>query len=325
MKFRPLGNTGLKLSEIGFGAWAIGGPVDLFGIPVGWDGVDDRESKATISRAYELGVNFFDTADVYGSGHSEILIGDCLEGKDCIIATKVGNARTSERAYKDFSEKHIRQAIEGSLKRLKRDIIDIYQLHNPPPAVWQGNEVFDLLNRLKTEGRIRFSGVSISTMEEGIHLVENRKVDCLQVLFNVFNQEPAKRLLPLAEKAGVGVIVRVPLASGLLTGKFNPDHQFSKGDNRSNYLSRGRLHEAVQKTEKLKGWIRESGYTMTQVSLAFLLKFSSVTSPIPGAKNVTQVEQNVSSSDVTLDDALFDKIREEFSEYNFFLRYGVKI
>ncbi|HJZ11655.1 MAG TPA: aldo/keto reductase, partial [Acidobacteriota bacterium] len=226
MKYRKLGATDMEVSEVGFGAWAIGGPVDLFGMPVGWGAVDDAESKAAILRAYDLGVSFFDTADVYGSGHSESLLGDCLAGKECIIATKAGNARTPERAFKDFSERHIRAALEGSLKRLKREIIDIYQLHNPPPNVWLQDEVFDLLHRLKVEGKIRASGVSISTMEEGIHLIEKKKVDCLQVLLNVFNQEPARKLLPLAEKSGVGIVVRVPLASGLLTGKFKAGHQF---------------------------------------------------------------------------------------------------
>src|SRR5262245_17331559 len=140
MKYRPLGNTGIEVSEIGFGAWAIGGPVDLFGMPIGWDAVNDADSIAAIERAMELGVNFFDTADVYGNGHSEELLGQCLKGKDCIIATKVGNAKDAHRPIKDFSEKHIRKSLEESLKRLNRDVIDLYQLHCPPAQVWLKEE-----------------------------------------------------------------------------------------------------------------------------------------------------------------------------------------
>ena len=177
MKYRPLGATGIRVSEIGFGAWAIGGPVDLFGTPVGWGVVDDNDSIAAVRRALDLGIQFFDTADVYGSGHSEELLGRCLEGRACFIATKAGNTRTPDRAYKDFSIKYLEQALERSLKRLRRDIIDVYQLHNPPPAVCQGDEVFEWMEKLKSQGKIRAIGVSLSTMEEGIHLIERKKVD----------------------------------------------------------------------------------------------------------------------------------------------------
>jgi aryl-alcohol dehydrogenase-like predicted oxidoreductase len=325
MKYRLLGSSGIRVSEIGFGAWAIGGPVDLFGTPVGWGVVEDRQSKAAILRALELGVNFFDTADVYGGGHSEDLLGECLQGKDCVIATKVGNRRLPDRAVKDFTNAHILEAIEGSLRRLKRSCVDLYQLHNPPPEVWQSDEVFEILDRLKKEGKIRCSGVSISTMEEGIHLVENKKVDSLQVLFNILNQEPARKLLPLAEKNGVGIIVRVPLASGLLTGKFSAGDRFPEDDNRRNYLTPSRLEEALQKVERLKKLTSHLNSPPGRIALAFLLKFSAVTSAIPGAKTPAQVEQNVSASEAILEENLFETIRREFSDYNFFLRYHVRV
>jgi aryl-alcohol dehydrogenase-like predicted oxidoreductase len=311
------------VSRIGFGGWAIGGPVDLFGIPVGWGGVDDRESEAAILRALELGVNLFDTADVYGSGHSEELLGRVLAGKECIIATKAGNARKGDQPVKDFSKTHIRAQIEASLRRLKRETIDIFQLHNPPPEIWQADEVFSVLSKLKEEGKIRFSGVSVSTMEEGIHLIEHGKVDLLQVLFNILNQAPADRLIPLAEKANVAILARVPLASGLLTGKFTGEHQFAADDNRRNYLTPRRLHEAMDKIDALKRMILSSGYTMHQVALAFLLRFAVV--PIPGAKTVAQVEQHVAASEVILDDSLFHVIRKEFAGFNFFLRHKVHV
>lgn len=325
MKYRQLGKTGIKVSEIGFGAWEIGGPVDLFGMPVGMGPVDDQESMAALDRAYDLGINFFDTSNTYGGGHSEELIGRCLQGKDFVIATKVGNSRSAIAPIKDFSEKYIRESLEGSLKRLKRDVIDVYQLHNPPSEIWQREEVFDLLSSLKKEGKIRASGVSITSMEEGIHLIENQKVDCLQVLLNVLNQEPARKVVPLAEQQGIGIIVRVPLASGLLTGKFHPGHQFSRDDNRKNYMSPKRLREALGKVDRLKELIRDTGYTPGQISLAFLLRLAGLCVPIPGAKSPAQVKQNASASDIVMSEELFQRIRSEFSDYNFFVRYNVRI
>src|SRR5262245_18370933 len=149
VKYTQLGKTGITVSEIGFGAWAIGGPVDLFGIPVGWGAVDDRESVASIHKALDSGVNLFDTSDVYGGGHSEELLGQTIARKECVIATKVGNTRKGNKAIKDFSESHIRAQLEKSLKNLFRETIDIYQLHNPPPEIWNSDEVFSLLQKFK--------------------------------------------------------------------------------------------------------------------------------------------------------------------------------
>ena len=323
VRYKQLGKSGIRVSELGLGCWAIGGPVDLFGIPVGWGPVDDRESESTIRRALELGVNLFDTADVYGSGHSEELLGKTLQGKDCIIATKAGNTRRDGKGVKEFSEAFIRTQLESSLRRLKRETVDVFQLHNPPPDVWQNDEVFSLLNKLKQEGKIRVAGVSISTMQEGIHLIQNRKVDLLQVLFNVLNQAAADQLLPLAEENEIGIVARVPLASGLLTGKFDRDHKFAADDNRQNYLTSRRLGETLDQVDRLRQMIHDSGYTLQQVALAFLLRFPVV--PIPGARSVQQLEQNVSATNVDLPDDLFRTIRKQFSNFNFFLRHKVHV
>lgn len=325
MKYRTLGNTGFRVSEIGFGGWAIGGAMNVFGMPVGWSNVTDAESVAAIERAIELGINFFDTADVYGMGHSEELLGKTLQGKDCIIATKVGNHVDDAGARKDFSGKWIRESIEGSLRRLKRDAIDLYQLHNPDPNVYKKGEVFDVMNRLKEEGKIRAIGVSISNPKEGLDLMRNHKPDCLQVLFNILNQEPANQLIPDAEKNGVGIIVRVPLASGLLTGKFRDTDHFFSNDNRSNYLTPQRMKEVLGKVEKLKELTSEIGIPLGVLSLAFLLHFEGVSCLIPGAKNPMQVEQNASASELQIRDDIIQKIREEFSGYNFYLRYNVRV
>jgi aryl-alcohol dehydrogenase-like predicted oxidoreductase len=319
MEYRQLGKTGITVSEIGFGAWAIGGPVDLFGVPVGWGVVDDRESVAAIHRALDLGVNLFDTSDVYGRGHSEELLGQALARKECVIATKVGNTRKENTAVKDFSEAHIRKQLERSLRNLFRETIDIYQLHNPPPEIWNSDEVFSLLQKLKQEGKIRATGVSITSLAEGIHLIETKKVDVLQVLFNVLNQEPAKELLPLAEKKQVGILARVPLASGMLTGKFKPDHEFAKDDNRRNYLTRRRLTEALEKVEAFREIVQRTEYSMEQVALSFLIHHDVI--PIPGAKTPEQVEKNVAATQITLDEKTIRNIENKLANYNFYLRY----
>jgi aryl-alcohol dehydrogenase-like predicted oxidoreductase len=208
---------------------------------------------------------------------------------------------------------------------LRRQTIDVYQIHNPPPEVWQQDEVYRLLDQFKARGEIRARGQSISTMDEGIHLIENRKVDVIQVLFNILNQEPARVLLPAAEKHGIGIIVRVPLASGLLTGKYASGHRFSAEDNRSNYLSPKRLKEALTKVERFKEITRDCGLTLPQIALAFILRHSGVSVAIAGAKSPAQAESNASASDAILNDELAEQIRKEFSDYNFFLRYSVRV
>lgn len=325
MKYRMLGKTEICVSEIGFGGWAIGGADDLFGMPIGWSNVDDSSSRAAISRALDLGINFFDTADVYGDGHSEQLLGECLAGKQCVIATKVGNRRTETTAVKDFSAGHIHSSIESSLRRLKREIIDVYQFHNPPREILATDEPFRTLDSLKQEGKIRARGVSVAHPADGVKLIRDKKVDALQVLFNILNQEPARELFPLAEHEGVGIIVRVPLASGLLTGKFRQDQQFPPDDNRRNYLSAKRLKAVLSRVERLKVMVESSGQSLPQIALAFVLRFAGVTLPIPGAKSPEQVEQNASATGVVLNDDLFDAICREFRNDNFYLRHKVHV
>jgi aryl-alcohol dehydrogenase-like predicted oxidoreductase len=208
---------------------------------------------------------------------------------------------------------------------LNRDTIDLYQLHNPDPNVYKKGEVFEVMKSMKEEGRIRAFGVSISNPKEGLDLIRNHKPDCLQVLFNILNQEPANELIPEAKKNGVGIIVRVPLASGLLTGKFRETDHFFSDDNRSNYLTPQRMKEALNKVERLKELTAETGLSSGVVSLGFLLHFEGVSCLIPGAKNPVQVEQNAAASGLQISDSIIQKIREEFSDYNFYLRYNVRV
>jgi aryl-alcohol dehydrogenase-like predicted oxidoreductase len=255
MHYRKLGKTGLTVSEIGFGAWAIGGPSGASGTPLGWGKTSDDESLAAIRRARELGVTFFDTADSYGFGRSESLLGIVLSRKreDVVIATKVGVARDADgRLRKDFSREHIQYAVDGSLKRLRTDYIDLYQLHNPTIADLRRDDIHEAMDRLQEVGKIRFWGVSVSTPEEGIEVIRNGWGYALQVLYNAINQAPAKELFPLAKEKGYGIIARVPLASGLLSGKYRPDTTFATDDVRQNFLTPKRLEEVIPRVDEVK-------------------------------------------------------------------------
>ncbi|HKO00984.1 MAG TPA: aldo/keto reductase, partial [Thermoanaerobaculia bacterium] len=233
MQYRELGKTGIRVSVIGFGAWAIGGATGASGAPLGWGKTSDDESLAAIRRARDLGVNFFDTADSYGFGRSESLLGIVLSRKrqDVVIATKVGNVRTATgELRKDFTKQHIFHAVDGSLKRLRTDYIDIYQMHNPLVQDLAREEIQEAMEMLQDAGKIRSWGISVSTPEEGMEIVERGWAHTIQVLYNILNQVPARELFPAAQAKGYGIIARVPLASGLLTGKFRPDSQFAADD-----------------------------------------------------------------------------------------------
>ncbi|HEY8133341.1 MAG TPA: aldo/keto reductase, partial [Thermoanaerobaculia bacterium] len=245
MQYRELGRkTGIRVSAIGFGGWAIGGAVEASDAPLGWGRTSDDDSLTAIRRAREMGVTFYDTADSYGFGRSESLLGIVLSRyrQDVVIATKVGVVRTaSGELKKDFSRQHIFHAVDGSLKRLRTDYIDLYQMHNPTIEDLKREEIQDAMERLQDAGKIRFWGVSVSTPEEGIEIMQRGWAHALQVLYNIFSQAPAGVLFPLAKEKGYGIVARVPLASGLLTGKFRIDSLFASDDLRQNFLTPRRL------------------------------------------------------------------------------------
>ena len=217
MDYRPLGRTGWNISTVSYGAWAIGGPAEASGTPIGWGRTSDDESLAAIRRARDLGVTFFDTADSYGFGRSESLLGIVLSRtrQEVVLATKVGVVRGSTgELKKDFSRQHIFHAVDGSLKRLRTDYIDVYQVHNPTIDELRREEIQEAMDMLQDAGKIRFWGVSISTPEEGLEIVQRGWAHTLQVLYNVLNQAPARELFPAAKEKGYGLIARVPLANG---------------------------------------------------------------------------------------------------------------
>jgi aryl-alcohol dehydrogenase-like predicted oxidoreductase len=301
MKYRALGRTGLKVSEIGFGAWAIGGS---------WGPQKDEESIAALHRALDMGVNFIDTAAMYGNGRSERLIAKVLrergEQDRVIVATKTPPASGPWppspycRADERFSENYLRENLEERLKNLKRDCIDILQLHTWTRAWNRDPEPLELLRKLQKEGKIRFFGISTPEHDQNsvIQPMREGRVDTVQVIYNIFEQEPAAELLPAAKETGTGIIVRVPFDESSLTGKLHEDTRFSEGDFRNVYFSGDRLGRTITRVKKVEKDLRESGYTLPQASLKYVLANPAVSTVIPGMRNIGQVEKNCAVSDM---------------------------
>ncbi|WP_203248078.1 aldo/keto reductase [Sporosarcina beigongshangi] len=295
MKFRQLGNTDLKVSELSFGTWAIGGA---------WGKTNDQESLRALDYAIGQGVNFFDTADVYGDGHSEELLAKATRGKeqDIHIATKFCRAGDIYDPQ-TYSMESVTKYCEDSLRRLNRDQIDLFQIHCPPMDILKDGQVFEVLDRLKKQGKIRYYGVSVETVEEGLLCLEQPNVRTLQVIFNMLRQKPIESLFPQAKARGVGILARVPLASGLLTGKFVADTQFESDDHR--HFNRDgeafnvgetfaglEFKKGVELSSKLS-WTAENRGSMTQAALKWILEHDAISCVIPGFKNVAQVEDNL--------------------------------
>ncbi|HQM37181.1 MAG TPA: aldo/keto reductase, partial [Candidatus Marinimicrobia bacterium] len=311
MQYRELGRTGWKVSAISFGTWAIGGT---------WGTVRDQESLAALHRALDLGVNFFDTADVYGDGHSERLLARLRRERSepFYIATKAGRRLTPHIAG-GYNRENLTGFVERSLKNLETETIDLLQLHCPPTEVYYMPEVFDILNDLVKAGKIRYYGVSVEKVEEALKAIEFPGVQSVQIIFNILRQRPADLFFKEAKRKQVGILARVPLASGLLTGKFSPSSTFESDDHRSfnrhgEAFDRGEtfagleFNAGLQVIEKLRLLVPE-GFTMTQMALRWILMFPEVTCAIPGAKRPEQVAENAQAADLPpLSDAIMQKI-----------------
>ncbi|GIP47636.1 MULTISPECIES: aldo/keto reductase [Paenibacillus] len=300
MKYRELGNTGLQVSEVSFGTWAIGGS---------WGNTNDDEALKGLDKAIGEGVNFFDTADVYGDGHAEQLLAKATKGKegDIHVATKFCRAGDIHD-LETYSEARVRAYCEASLKRLERERIDLYQIHCPPLSVLKDGRVFEVLDKLQAEGKIRHYGVSVETVEEGLFCLGVPGVKALQVILNLFRQKPLTQLLPKAQEAGVGILVRLPLASGLLTGKFKPDTTFAADDHRSfnangEQFNVGETFAGLPFTKGVElaaqlDWIAEGRGDMARAAMRWILDQPEVTCVIPGFRNVRQVEDNLGAINV---------------------------
>jgi aryl-alcohol dehydrogenase-like predicted oxidoreductase len=302
MNYRSLGKSGLKVSEIGFGAWAIGGSSEAAGVQWGWGDTPEHEAIAALHRARDLGVNFFDTADVYGNGRSEEIIGKAFAAQwgDLLVASKVGNVTRQGRSMKDWSRHHITSSCEQSLKRLNKEVLDLYQLHNPDESDIRNGDWPETLQRLMEHGKIRSYGVSVFLPEEAIAVLERGAGHAIQLAYNALRQEMAGEVLPLAQKKSFGIIARVPLYYGILTGKFKPSTSFAHADHRSHTLPVETMRELVPRSDKLRALAAEGGeQNFARWSLKFVLAHPAVSSVIPGARNPQQAEANCSASSST--------------------------
>ncbi|WP_284641075.1 aldo/keto reductase [Paenibacillus silviterrae] len=317
MNYRTLGTTDLKVSEISFGTWAIGGS---------WGNVSDEESLRALDYAMDQGVNFFDTADVYGDGKSERLLAQATKGKEDRIHVATKFCRKGDiHDPQTYSEQSVRAYCEDSLRRLNRERIDLYQIHCPATAILRDGSVFGVLDKLQAEGKIRHYGVSVETVEEGLICLQHPGVRALQVIFNILRQKPLEQLLPEAKAKGVGILVRLPLASGLLTGKFTEATTFSTDDHRS-FNRNGEqfnvgetfgglpFEKGVELSREL-AWIAEGRGNMTRASLRWLLDQPEISCVIPGFKSVEQVKDNLGAGDVpSFSEEELAKLRSFYNE-----------
>ena len=300
MQYRELGRTGWKVSSVSFGAWAIGGT---------WGAVRDTESLAALNRALDLGVNLFDTADVYGDGRSERLLAKLrhLRSDPFFVATKAGR-RLEPHTAAGYDRPNLTGFVERSLKNLETEALDLLQLHCPPANVYYMPEVFGILDDLVAAGKVRYYGVSVEKVEEALKAIEYPHVQSVQIIFNMFRQRPAELLFEQVRKRGVGILARVPLASGMLTGKLRADTAFAPDDHRSfnragDSFDRGETFSgvdysiALEAVDELEA-VSPTGLSMAQFALRWILMFEAVTCAIPGAKHPAQVEDNSTASDL---------------------------
>lgn len=304
MHYRTLGRTGLRVSDVGFGAMTIGG--EIFGA------TDDQESLRALHHAIDAGMNFIDTADAYGRGHSEELIAQVLKTrrKEVVLATKGGNQFTVRQGLRNFDPDYITSALEASLRRLQIDTIDLYQLHNPSPGVMQQGEIFERLDRFKREGKIRFYGVSLEKTADGLVAIATGKPDTLQVVYNILHQDPEEQLFPLAQKENIGILARVPLERGVLTGRFKQVSEFAPQDWRKGVFPEEGLTQTQAAVEKLHFLVRGDVPNLTQAALRFILSNPVVSTVIPGIRSVKQVEDNLAVSGQSLSESDLGKVRE---------------
>ncbi|ULC60717.1 aldo/keto reductase [Flaviramulus sp. BrNp1-15] len=315
MKSRSLGNSKFNVSEVGLGCWQLGGD---------WgDSISDKVAFDIMSKAIEQGVTFFDTADVYGAGQSERVIGKFIKQHNpkLKIATKFG--RDGSVFPDKYTEKALRKSVDDSLNRLGVEALDLLQLHCIPTEVLYEGSIFNWLRTLKQEGKIKNFGASIETVEEGLFCIEQDGLTSLQIIFNIFRQKPIAELLPKAKAKNVGIIVRLPLASGLLTGKFTKDTTFLESDHR-NYNKDGEafnvgetfaglpFEKGVELANKIKENFLLDGLTMAQFAQRWILDHEAVSCIIPGASSASQIDSNCSVSDLN---PLGSSIHEALQEF----------
>ena len=317
MKFRNFSNVGWQVSEIGLGCWAIGSE---------WGEVTPEDARDVLKTSLDKGINFFDTADVYGDGRSEKFVGELIKStkEKIYVATKAGR-RLNPHTPEGYNLKNIEEFIDRSLINLGVDCIDLLQLHCPPSETCERKETYDMMEEIVKKGKIANYGVSVEKVSEAMDAIQYPNVKSIQIIFNIFRQKPAELFFKEAAKKNVGIIVRVPLASGLLTGKMNKNSSFPQNDHR-NYNINGdafdvgetfsgvNYEKGLMAVEKLKELI-PSGFTLTDLALKWILMHEEVSVVIPGAKNREQATNNVKASDLNdIDASLISKINSIYDD-----------
>ena len=312
MHQRRLGNTGLIVSEIGMGTWELGGRE--------WGDIGETDAVDLLRYAFENGVTYYDTADQYGGGRAEQLLGEAFSalGDRVIIATKLGYELDSdgwishgwERPSFNVSPGYIRSAVEGSLKRLKRDVIDIYQFHGPPPAA-EWDDAFGTMEELKAEGKIRFYGLCLGSEADALKAITETGTSTLLLTYNILSQEMVKPVMETAAENGVAIIVRQPLSSGLLSGQLGPDTEFAENDYRKTW-SREKFIADLEQVEQVKSIIESRAKSLPQAALKFILAHPAVSSVVPGMMTPAQVDDGVATSSATpLPASVLEQLRSD--------------
>ena len=320
MKYRKFGSLDWNVSEIGLGCWQIGAD---------WGEVREDKAKEVLKSSFENGVNFFDTADVYGMGRSEKFVGEFIKSvsERIYVATKAGRQINPHVAEGYYNKELMESYVDQSLSNLNVETIDLLQMHCPPTEVYSSDHTFDMLDHLVSKGKIQHYGFSVQTVDEALACIKRPNTKSIQVIFNIFRQKPAEKLFEIAKEKKVAIIVRVPLASGLLTGKFSKDSSFAPDDHR-NYNINGdafdvgetfsgvNFNKALDAVEDLKN-ILPTDITLSQLSLRWILMHDAVSVVIPGAKNKDHVNLNTSSLNINEISSLMDKISNIYTEYFF--------
>ena len=317
MKYREFSDLGWKVSEIGIGCWAIGSE---------WGDVSVEDAKEALYTSIDNGINFFDTADVYGDGRSEKIISEVLKNSNeqIYVATKAGR-RLNPHNADGYNLKNIESFIDRSLSNLGVDIIDLVQLHCPPSEICGKPETYEMMDEIVKKGKIKYYGVSVEKVSEALDAIQHPNVKSIQIIFNIFRQKPNEIFFQEAKKNNVAIIARVPLASGLLTGKMNNNSSFPENDHR-NYNINGDAFDVgetfsgvdfskgLEAVEELKK-IKPEGFSLTDLSLKWILSHPEVTVVIPGAKNKIQAELNVKASELNEINSIKDNIKEIYNKY----------
>ena len=311
MHQRKLGNTGLTVSEIGMGTWELGGRE--------WGDISEIDAVDLLRYAFESGVTYYDTADQYGGGRAERLLGEAFSalGNRVVIATKLGYELDSDgwishgREHPSFnvSPEYIRSAVEGSLTRLKRDVIDIYQFHSPPPAS-EWDDAFGAMEDLKTEGKIRFYGMGLGSEADALKAIEETGISSLMLTYNILTQGMATPVMETAAKKGIAVVVRQPLSSGLLSGQLGPDTEFAENDYRKTW-SREKFLADLERVAQVKSIVGDKARSLPQAALKFILAHPAVSSVVPGMMTPAQVDDGVATSGAApLPAAVLNQLRD---------------